>query len=162
MKSTLPLAISLVALSLSTPLARAQDMAAMEPVVVPRADAMEWMDAPPVFEPGATMAVIQGDPSAEGEYTVRLRIPAGYQIRPHTHPTVENVTIVSGSLHVAMGTTMDTSTGVTLEAGGFASIPAEAPHYAWSTEPVELQVHGMGPFQLTYVNPDDAPKVTAR
>lgn len=162
MKRTLTVAATLATLVLAVPLARAQEMDAAGPVVHTAPDAMEWMDAPPILPPGAAMAVIQGDPASEGDYTLRLRVPAGYEFRPHTHPTVENVTIVSGSLHVGMGETMDKEGGTTLATGGFASIPAEAPHYAWATEPVEVQVHGMGPFVLTYVNPDDAPKAAAR
>lgn len=138
----------------------AQEMA--EPTVLGNSDAIEWMDGPPFLNPGAQMAVVQGDPSADGVYTVRLRFPAGYEVRPHTHPTIENVTIVSGSLHVNMGSTWDTSGGLTLETGGFASIPAEAPHFAWTTEPVEIQIHGMGPFEFNYVNPEDAPDAAAR
>jgi quercetin dioxygenase-like cupin family protein len=138
----------------------AQEMA--KPTVMENPDAIEWMAAPPFLNPGAQMAVIQGDPSADGVYTLRLRFPAGYEIRPHTHPTIENVTIVSGAMHVSMGSTWDTSGGLTLGTGGFVSIPAEAPHFAWTTEPVEIQIHGMGPFAFNYVNPEDAPDAAAR
>ncbi len=55
---------------------------------------MHWGAAPQVFQAGATMAVLQGDPGAAGPYTVRLKMPDGYRIMPHWHPTTENITVV--------------------------------------------------------------------
>src|SRR5258705_12114038 len=61
--------------------------------------AVKWSPAPPVFEPGAQFAVMQGDPSKAGEeFTVRLRFPNGYKVKPHTHPTAEHVTVLAGTL----------------------------------------------------------------
>ena len=80
------------------------------------------------------MAVLQGDPSKAGEeFTVRLRLPSGYKIAPHTHPTAENITVIEGTFLVGMGSTFDKATMMTLPRGAFASAPAEHAHYAEAT-----------------------------
>jgi quercetin dioxygenase-like cupin family protein len=119
---------------------------------------LKWGPAPPFFPKGAEFSVVQGDPSKDGVYTVRLRMPAGYYIAPHTHPTDEHVTVISGSLRLGMGDMEDSSKAVTLKAGGFISAAANMRHYARAMEATEVQVHGMGPFAITYVNPKDDPR----
>lgn len=122
--------------------------------------ALQWGPAPAVFEPGAQMAVLQGDPSKAGEeFTVRLRLPSGYKIAPHTHPTAENITVIEGTFLVGMGSTFDKAKMMTLPRGAFASAPAQHPHYAEARGATVVQVHAIGPFALTYVNPADAPVV---
>ena len=122
------------------------------------APALKWGAAPPVFEPGAQMAVLQGDPSKAGEeFTVRLRLPDGYRIAPHTHPTAENITVIEGTFLVGMGSTLDRTKMMALPRGAFVSAPAEHAHYAVARGETVVQVHAVGPFALTYVNPADAP-----
>jgi hypothetical protein len=120
--------------------------------------ALKWGPAPAVFPKGAQMAVLSGDPTKSGEFTVRLKMPANYRIMPHSHPTVENVTVISGSMSAGMGDHFDSKKGMKFSRGGYASLGANVHHFAWTTEPAVIQVHGMGPFQLTYVNPADMPK----
>lgn len=119
---------------------------------------IKWGPAPPFFPKGAQFAVVQGDPSKDGEYTVRLQMPAGYYVAPHFHPTDENVTIISGTLRLGMGDMEDTTRAMTLKSGGFISAPATMHHFARAIEPTVVQVHGMGPFAITYVNPKDDPR----
>jgi quercetin dioxygenase-like cupin family protein len=119
---------------------------------------IKWGPAPAVFPPGAEMAVMQGDPGAQALFTVRLRFPDGYRIAPHTHPTDEHVTVLRGTLLVGMGKTFDTKAMRALGAGGFVTAPANHPHYVTARGQTVVQVHAMGPFALTYVNPSDAPK----
>ena len=122
------------------------------------APALKWGAAPAVFEPGAQMAVLQGDPSKAGEeFTVRLRLPNGYKIAPHTHPTAENITVIEGTFLVGMGSTLDRTKMMALPRGAFVSAPAEHAHYAVARGETVVQVHAIGPFALTYVNPADAP-----
>lgn len=117
-----------------------------------------WGPAPPFLPPGAQAAILEGDPSQAGPYTLRLTVPDGYKIPPHTHPTVEHVTVISGEFHLAMGDKFDASKGMALPAGGFAALPAEMSHYAWSKGKSVIQVHGVGPFTITYVDPADDPR----
>jgi anti-sigma factor ChrR (cupin superfamily) len=85
-------------------------------------------------------------------------LPAGYKIPPHTHPTDENVTVLSGAFHVGMGDKFDTKKGETLRAGGFVNAQKGMQHYGWTTGPTVIQVHGMGPFTINYINPADDPR----
>ena len=123
---------------------------------------IKWGPAPAIFPAGAQMAVMQGDPSGAGLFTVRLRLPNGYKFPPHTHPTDEHVTVVSGTFAVGMGKTFDASKMMTLNAGGFVTAPANEAHYAIARGPTVVQVHAMGPFAMTYVNPADTPKTSTR
>jgi quercetin dioxygenase-like cupin family protein len=121
-------------------------------------DSLKWAAAPPAFPKGAQMAVLSGDPSKEGLYVFRLKLPAGFKVPAHTHPSDENVTVISGSFHIGMGGKLDETKGEAVKAGGFAHVPTGMQHYAWFTEDSVIQVHGMGPAGLTYVNPADDPR----
>lgn len=120
-------------------------------------DGIQWGPAPPIFPKGAEFAVLQGDPGSANEFTVRLRFPNGYKIPPHTHPTIENVTVLKGTFLAGMGGTFDESAMKAFGRDGFASIPANHAHYAMARGQTIVQVHAIGPFQLTYVNPADDP-----
>jgi quercetin dioxygenase-like cupin family protein len=125
--------------------------------MVADAAAIKWGPAPPVFPAGAKFAVIDGDPAAKGLVTVRLKMPAGYKIAPHWHPTDEHITVLAGTFSVGMGDTLDTEHGQTLKVGGYAVAPATVHHFAWTDTGATVQVHMNGPFALTYVNPADDP-----
>jgi quercetin dioxygenase-like cupin family protein len=119
--------------------------------------ALQWGPAPAVFPTGAEMAVVQGDPTSTSLFTVRLRLPDGYRLPPHTHPTDEYVTVIRGTFLVGMGATFDANAVQALGAGGFVTAPANQAHYAAARGQTIVQVHALGPFALTYVNPSDAP-----
>ena len=121
---------------------------------------VNWGPAPPFFPSGARFAVMQGDPSGSGVYTVRLEMPAGYVIKPHYHPTDEHVTVLSGRFQVGMGDSVDTKQAMTLGPEGFITAPAQAHHFAVAARRTVVQVHGMGPFVITYVRPTDDPRGT--
>jgi quercetin dioxygenase-like cupin family protein len=107
------------------------------------------------------MAVLQGDPSQNALYTVRLEMPDGYRIAAHFHPTDEHVTVITGAFLVGMGDSIDVAHATVLTSGGFITAPANAHHYAVARGRTIVQVHGMGPFVLTYVHPKDDPRNTA-
>jgi quercetin dioxygenase-like cupin family protein len=151
----------LVALPLTAALADDAAMDHMDHVVV-QADTVKWGPAPPVLPAGAQAAVLLGDPSKDGPFTIRLSAPDGYKVPPHFHPTTENVTVISGIFHVGAGDKLDTTKGDKLTAGGFVSLPAGMHHYAWTEGPTVVQVHGTGPFAITYVNPADDPQAAAQ
>lgn len=123
--------------------------------------ALKWGPPPPVFPAGAKFAVVDGDPASKGLVTVRLQMPAGYQIAPHWHPTDEHVTVLAGTLAIGMGDKLDKEHSKTLKAGGYAVAPANMHHYAWTATGATVQVHLEGPFGLTYVNPADDPSRAA-
>ena len=118
---------------------------------------LKWGPAPAIFPAGAEVAVLSGDPSKDELYVLRLKMPANYQIQAHWHPTSEYVTVISGTFHIGMGDKLDVKNGIELGAGGFGVAPAHMNHYAWTSEDTVVQVHGQGPFALTYVDPADDP-----
>lgn len=122
---------------------------------------LKWGPPPPVFEPNAKFTVLSGDPGKPGLYVVRLQMPKGYKVMPHWHPTDEHVTVLSGTFALGMGEKFDEATMKKLPAGGYALLPAEMRHFAMASTEATIQVHGMGPFVLTYVNPADDPSKRA-
>jgi quercetin dioxygenase-like cupin family protein len=119
---------------------------------------MQWVDAPPSVPPGAKLAVLDGDPKQPGQFTARFQFPANYKIMPHTHPSDEHVTVISGKLNLGMGEKFDQSVSREMPANSFAVMPAGMVHFAWAGEPTVIQIHGTGPFEIKYVNPADDPR----
>ena len=117
-----------------------------------------WADVPPGLPPGAKMAVLDGDPTKPGSFTVRMQSPDGYKIAPHTHPTAEHITVISGSFHLGMGDKFDEAAGEEMGPGSFAVLPAGMTHFGWVTGDTVVQIHGEGPFKIKYVNPADDPR----
>jgi quercetin dioxygenase-like cupin family protein len=124
-------------------------------------EGLQWGDAPPVLPKGAKLAVLQGDPGKAGPFVMRLQLPKGYKVAPHSHSQAENVTVLSGNFMVGMGDKADAKAMKTMGPGTFGSIPAKTNHYAMAKTPVILQIHGEGPFDLTYVDPKDDPSKQA-
>jgi hypothetical protein len=122
------------------------------------ASQLKWGPAPDALPKGAQLAVLSGDPAKDGPYVVRVRLPSGYKIPAHNHPTTEMVTVLNGQFHIGMGDQLDQKKGMLLTNGGFAEAAAKMNHYAWTTSPTLLQIHGQGPFAITYVNPADDPR----
>jgi quercetin dioxygenase-like cupin family protein len=126
------------------------------------ADEIKWGAAPPILQKGAQIAVVSGNPGATGPFVIRLKMPAGYKIAPHWHPTDEHVTVISGTFALGMGEKFEQTKMKELPVGGYGLLPAEMRHYAMAKTAAVVQVHGMGPFVLNYVNPaDDPSKVNA-
>ena len=120
--------------------------------------ALSWGPAPAVFPAGAKMAVLQGDPSKPEWFTVRLDLPSGYRVQPHFHPTDELLTVISGTFLLGMGDKLDEAKATVLPTGGFGTVAANMHHYAVARGHTVVQVQAMGPFALTYVNPEDQPR----
>jgi quercetin dioxygenase-like cupin family protein len=121
---------------------------------------VQWGEGPPALPKGAEAFVLSGDPGKPGPFAIRLRFPAGYKIAPHWHPTDEHVTVLSGTFSMGMGEKFDAAATKDLPVGGYAVMPAEMRHFAWTKSGAVVQVHGIGPFALTYVDPADDPRPT--
>jgi hypothetical protein len=131
--------------------------------VVP-AGSEKWGDIPPgvmVGTPSVEMggkiqlAVVQGNPMLAGApYTVRLSCTDGTKIAPHWHPTAENVTVVKGTFALGMGSKWDPAALKDLPAGSFASAPARMRHFAMCKGDGIVQVHGIGPLVVNFVEAD--------
>lgn len=154
MKTTLLCAVACVAVVTGSS-AFAADMAMQ---VVSDGSAVQWGPAPPVLPPGAQMVVLAGDPSKPGFVSLRAKLPAGYVIPPHTHPTDEHATILSGTAAFGMGDTVDAANQSTVGPGGYFIAQAGMHHYMVTKTEVIAQVDMIGPFDITYINPADDPR----
>jgi quercetin dioxygenase-like cupin family protein len=132
---------------------------AEEPTVVGSLTGVKWIAAPPAagFPKGAEVAALFGDPSKDVQYAARLKLPSGAAIPAHAHPNDENVTVLSGTLHIGFGNKVDRSKATTVTAGGFIRVPKGTPHYAWVTGTTILQSNNIGPTGLTKLNAADNP-----
>ena len=126
------------------------------PVMLP--PGVAWAAAPATLPPGARAAVIDGDPTKEGLFTLRLWMPNDYRILPHTHPAYEHITVIRGVLHVGMGNTFTMANVDELRQGAFKAISPGMAHFAHAAGETVVQLHGMGPWRITYVNPADDPR----
>jgi quercetin dioxygenase-like cupin family protein len=129
----------------------------VEHTVLTPAD-LKWGEPPPGLPAGAKLAVLEGDPTKKGEFTIRLQAPDGYKVAPHTHPTAEKVTVISGTLFLGTGAKFDEAAAKELSQGSFAIMPAGMQHFAWTKGDTIIQIHGPGPFEIKYVNPADDPR----
>jgi ketosteroid isomerase-like protein len=126
--------------------------------IVTTTAAIAWGDPPPGLPAGAKVAVMSGDPSQPGPFVIRAQLPAGYKVAPHWHPTTENLTILSGTLSVGMGDKFDAASMQDLGSGGFVRLPGAMRHYVVTKGATTIQIHGMGPFAINYVDPADDPR----
>jgi quercetin dioxygenase-like cupin family protein len=123
---------------------------------VPATD-LKWADVPSLPK-GAQIAVMEGPMNQAVPFTVRLRFPANYQIPPHTHPAVERVTVLSGAFNMGMGEKFERSTAHAVRAGDLMIMQPGTPHFGWTEAETVLQLHGTGPWGITYVNAADDPR----
>jgi quercetin dioxygenase-like cupin family protein len=119
---------------------------------------VEWKDGPASLPRGAQMALLEGDPTQAGPFTMRLRFPDGFQIPPHWHTQMEHATVLAGTIHLGMGERFDRAATRPLPAGSFGFWPAGTRHFAWAEGETVLQLHGQGPWTVTYVDPADDPR----
>jgi len=141
-----------------TSMVKAQMETMMKDHVMMNASDFKWGPGPPGLPAGSETAVIEGDPSKPGSYTIRAKIPAGYKIMPHTHPTDEHVTVMEGSCYMGLGPTIDEKTAMKLTVGGFCELNAGTVHYFYTTSACVIQLHGVGPWDIKYVNSKDDPR----
>src|SRR5437660_303800 len=87
-------------------------------------DQIQWKPGPPSLPPGAKMAVLEGDPTKEGFFTMRVSLPDGYEIPPHIHPAVEHITVITGTFNFGMGDKFDKSMTQAMPPGTFGFWPA--------------------------------------
>jgi hypothetical protein len=123
-------------------------------------DDVVWQTGPPTLPPGAKYFLIEGHPMKQGPIIMRILLPAGYIIPAHFHPGAERSTVISGMYNMGTGSKFDKTNCKKMPAGSIAVMPAGGiSHYGWASEETIVQVHIDGPLQITYVNPDDDPRI---
>ena len=118
---------------------------------------LHWQ-VPDVLPSGALIAVVSGDPTGPGESTLELSMPNGYRIPPHFHPRYEHVEVRQGTLLVGMGDRLDPKQTQTLMQGDSATAPAGMHHYSIAKGQTLLSVTFMGPYTISYIHAEDAPR----
>jgi len=148
------------------PPAKAEAGALKQSAIVVEPGSEKWGEVPaaalvgtPSVEMGGTLrlAVIQGDPMESGQtYTLRLSCSDGLKIAPHWHPKTESVTVVKGAAAVGMGSKWDDKALKDVPTGGFFSAEPQMRHFAQCKGDTILQVHGVAPFVVNFVSPDES------
>lgn len=120
-------------------------------------DEIKWGAAPSSLPRGVMLAVIEGKPSEPGPFTMRLKFPAGFKVAPHSHPAIEHLTVLSGTINFGRGDTFDTGKLTPMRAGSFMVMPVGTNHFVETKEETVVQVHGVGPWGIKYANAEDDP-----
>jgi hypothetical protein len=120
--------------------------------------ALQWGSQPPGLPAGGRAAVVRGDPSKAGPFTVRIDLPNGYQVPPHWHPTSERIRVLAGTFLVGDGRTWSDASLRPLRAGQETTVAARHPHYVRAKGKTMVEIRSTGPFEITYVNPTDDPR----
>jgi hypothetical protein len=118
---------------------------------------LKWADVP-TLPPGAKVAVIEGPSNEAVPFMMRLKFPANYKVPAHWHPAIEHLTVLSGTFNMGIGDKLDMTKTKALPPGGVMIIQPKIPHFAWTKEEVMVQVHGVGPWGVIYVDPADDPR----
>ena len=119
---------------------------------------VEWRDGPASFESGARMAILEGNPAEPGVFTMRIWMPAGFRISPHWHPNPERVTVLSGTFHLGAGEVLRADVTTALRPGSYTAMPPGMRHYAIAEGETVIQLTSTGPWEITYVRPEDDPR----
>jgi len=125
------------------------------PHAVTAPDQIEWKP----FVGPFTWAILSGDPMKKGSpFVIRIKHPDGVKVPPHWHPIDEHMTVLSGKFHVGTGKTFDEAKTEVFSPGGYMVVPKKVPHFAVGEGETIVQIHGVGPFTTTFVNPADDPR----
>lgn len=122
---------------------------------------LKWADVPSL-PAGAKAAVIEGPMNKPGPFMIRVKFPANYKVPPHWHNGIEHITIISGTLNMGMGDKFDQKKTRPLSAGHVSIMQPKTNHFVWTKTETIAQIHGMGPWEVTYVNPADDPRKKAQ
>ena len=153
MHHALRTAIVSAALGVAAPTLAAESHHTVVPV-----DSVKWGPAPPSLPPGARAAALLGSPAKEGPFVLRLKFPAGFVVPPHRHSKDEFVTVIAGKFIATHGEKVDRASLEPLQPGSFIHLPAGMPHYAFAEVESVVQINGVGPFDIVYVDPADDPR----
>lgn len=126
--------------------------------VIAQPGEIQWKDGPASLEPGAQFAILEGNPGKAEVFTMRIRMPDGFRIAPHSHPNVERVTVISGTFHLGTGKQFDKAAAKPLEAGSYTSMPPGMHHYVVVKGETIVQLTSVGPWEIDYVNAKDDPR----
>lgn len=117
---------------------------------------LKWVNAPASLPAGAKVAMLQGDLAKPGAFTFRLKLPAGYQLNPHSSPAIGRLMVVSGTFNLGTGEKFDKARTIPLHAG-YMHWPNQGAYFAFTREETVIEIEGTGPLAVNYVNAADDP-----
>jgi len=117
----------------------------------------KWADVPSL-PPGAKITVIEGPMTEAVPFTVRIKLPADYKVPAHWHPAAERATVLSGTFNIGMGDKLDPQKTTALGPGSVIIMQPQTNHFVWTKEETMVQIHGTGPWGITYIDPADDPR----
>jgi quercetin dioxygenase-like cupin family protein len=111
------------------------------------------------FPPSVRLAVLIGQPSQEGPYVIRVKVPRGVKLMPHKHPEDRTYTVISGVFYIGLGDQFDAEKLEAYPPGSVIVLPGDTSHFHWAKSCEYItQVTATGPLGLEYVNPNDDPR----
>ena len=134
--------------SCRAPLPDAGSFAPGEQQIVHRAADMPYGPGPEAVPFASEMAVLEGDPRSGGLFTIRLRTEEPWVMPPHSHPRAERVTVLAGRIHVGFGEAVEKQASQAFGPGDYYVNAPGALHFVWTDEPVEIQITGLGPWEV--------------
>ncbi len=117
-----------------------------------RGEDVQWGACPPALPAGCEMAVLEGDPKKEMLFTARFRTVGRFELKPHWHPKNERVTVLEGRVGVGFGDEIDLDVVTWFAPGDYYVNAKEAHHFVLADGPTVLQITGIGPWEVHYVD----------
>jgi quercetin dioxygenase-like cupin family protein len=121
-------------------------------------DDVDWKPFP-AFPPSVRLAVVVGEPSKPGPYTIRVKSPHGAKLMPHKHPEDRVYTVISGVFYIGLGDEFDASKLEAYPPGAVIILPGNTHHFHWAKSGEYVtQITAMGPLGLEYLSAKDDPR----
>jgi hypothetical protein len=109
------------------------------------------------------MAILVGDPTKPGPYTIRVRVPGGIKMMPHKHPEDRTYTVLSGTFYIGLGEVFDAARLMAYAPGSIVVLPGHQSHFHWAKSGEYVtQVSALGPLGFRYIDPGDDPRTAPR
>ena len=119
---------------------------------------VEWKPFP-AFPPSVLLAVVVGEPSQPGSYTIRVKTSHGGKLMPHKHPEDRVYTVIWGVFYIGLGDEFEPSKLEAYPPGAIIILPGNTPHFHWAKSGEYVtQITAMGPLGLEYLSPKDDPR----
>jgi quercetin dioxygenase-like cupin family protein len=119
---------------------------------------VEWKPFP-AFPPSARLAVLVGEPTQPGPYVIRVKVPSGVKLMPHTHPEDRIYTVMSGVFYIGLGDRFDGGKLQAYPPGSVIVLPGNTSHFHWAKSGEYVtQVTAIGPLGLDYLDRADDPR----
>ena len=119
---------------------------------------IQWEAGPAILPAGIQGAVLYGDPTKGGLFSMRFKLPKGYGVAPHTLSKAGLFTVISGTFRIGMGEKVDPGKAIAMPAGSFIALAPGTPHFVSVDEETVVQLNNIGPWEISYIDPKDDPR----